>query len=140
MQKSKSWIKLTLLLVGSMTIMASAIIAPALPKIKAAYAYLPQAEFLTQLVLTMPGIFIALGAPLVGRLIDRIGRKKVLIASLAVYGAAGTAGFYLDSLYWLLASRALLGLAVAGGADVIATAAAICWPSIRSSASSIVTP
>lgn len=94
--------------------MAGAIIAPALPQIKEHFSHLPEAEFLTQLMLTVPGITIALGAPLVGYLIDRFGRKKLLIISLVLYGFTGTAGYSLDNLYHILISRALLGLAVAG--------------------------
>lgn len=94
--------------------MAGAIIAPSLPRIKEAFAHIPQAELLTQLVLTMPGIFIAGGAPVVGYIVDKFGRKQVLILSLVIYGLAGTAGFYISNIYLLLASRAVLGLAVAG--------------------------
>lgn len=113
-QTSKFWLKLTVLFVSTMTVMAGAIIAPSLPQIKKAFAHVPEAELLTKLVLTMPGIFIAIGAPIVGYIIDRIGRKKLLMISLVLYGITGTAGFFLDNLYLILLSRAGLGLAVAG--------------------------
>lgn len=97
-----------------MTVMAGAIISPALPLIKEAFSHIAQAEFLAQLLLTLPGFFIAVGAPIVGVLVDRVGRIKLLLASLIIYGLLGSAGFYLNSLYLILISRAFLGLSVAG--------------------------
>jgi MFS family permease len=79
-----------------------------------AFAGVPNADFLVRLALTMPALFAAIGALFAGFLLDRWGRKPVLIASLILYGVAGTAGFFLDSLPAILVSRALLGLSVAG--------------------------
>jgi MFS family permease len=107
-------VKATLVFAGSLSIMAAAIVSPALPKIRAAFAAVPNAALLTGLVLTLPALFIAVGAPLVGSLIDRVGRLGVLAAASLLYAAAGTAPLVLDSLVGVLASRALLGVAVAG--------------------------
>lgn len=124
MQSSKTWLKLTVLLVSTMTVMAGAIISPSLPQIKKAFAHVPEAELLTKLVLTIPGFFIAVGAPIIGYIIDEIGRKKVLVISLVLYGIMGTSGFFLDNLYLLLVSRAGLGIAVAGIMTITNTLAA----------------
>ena len=105
---------LTILLGSTTTIMAATIISPALPGMAEAFADIPNADFLVRLTLTMPALFIAFGALIVGYLLDRWGRKPVLIISLILYGLAGTAGFFLDSLSTILVSRAMLGLAVAG--------------------------
>lgn len=105
---------LTILLGSTTTILAATIISPALPEMAASFADMPNADFLVRLTLTMPALFIAFGALFAGFLLDRWGRKPVLIVSLLVYGLAGTAGFILDSLILILISRALLGLAVAG--------------------------
>ncbi|MCK5313540.1 MAG: MFS transporter, partial [Anaerolineales bacterium] len=105
---------LTILLGSTTTIMAATIISPALPGMAEAFADIPNADFLVRLTLTMPALFIAFGALIVGYLLDRWGRKPVLIISLILYGLAGTAGFFLDSLSTSLVSRAMLGLAVAG--------------------------
>jgi MFS family permease len=119
--KPSPLVKTLLLLASSMTVMAGAIIAPALPAMSAHFG--PSANpTLIKLVLTMPGLFIALSAPFTGVLVDRIGRKKVLLAGLALYGLAGSAGWVIDSLTVLLLSRAVLGLAVAfvmGGATTL---------------------
>jgi MFS family permease len=105
---------LTILLGSTTTVLAATIISPALPGMAEAFDNVPNAEFLVRLTLTMPALFIAIAALFAGLLLDRWGRKPVLIVSLILYGLAGTAGFFLDSLPAILASRAILGVAVAG--------------------------
>lgn len=110
-----SWfVKITLLLTSTLTIMAGATIAPSLPAMQAYFADVENAELWVRLLLTMPALFIALGAPLAGQLVDTLGRKPLLMASVLLYGLAGSSGFVLDSLFQMLAGRAFLGLAVAG--------------------------
>lgn len=104
----------TLLLASMLTIMAGATIAPALPAIQREFARTPNAAVLVGLVLTMHGLFIAVGAPVIGVLADRYGRRSLLLVSTIVYVLAGGSGFVLDSLVAILAGRAVLGLAVAG--------------------------
>jgi MFS family permease len=63
-----------------------------------------------------------MGAPLAGVLIDRFGRKRLLVAAVALYGVAGSLPGVLTSLPLILVCRALLGLAVGG---LMTTAAAL---------------
>ena len=106
--------KTALLLVACLTVMSAATIAPALPRMAEAFSAAPNAELLSKLVLTAPAVAIALCAPFAGVLVDRFGRVGILRASLVLYGAAGAAGYVLEDLYAILASRAALGVAVAG--------------------------
>lgn len=106
--------QITLLIASTLTVMAGATIAPGLPAMQSAYATQENADFLVRMVLTVPALFIVLGAPLAGFLIDRFGRKRLLLFSAILYAAAGSSGFFLDSLTLILIGRALLGLAVAG--------------------------
>jgi MFS family permease len=69
---------------------------------------------LSKLVLTLPALSIALIAPFGGWLLDRLGRRPVLVASLILYAIAGTSGLYLPTLPAILVGRALLGVATAG--------------------------
>lgn len=94
--------------------MAGAIIAPALPVLQEHFADVGNAAFWVRLVLTIPSLFIVVGAPLAGYALDRWGRKPVLLVALLVYGLAGSSGYLVDSLTLLLIGRAVLGLAVAG--------------------------
>lgn len=104
--------KATLLLGSTLTVMAGAIVAPALPQISREFAHVPNAELLSKLVLTIPALFMAILAPIAGYFIDKSGRKMVLLISLVAYAIAGTSGLYLNSLVMILVGRAFLGIAV----------------------------
>ncbi len=106
--------KLALLCVATLTVMAPTVIAPALPRLADAFREQPQVELLAKLVLTLPAIFIALGAPLAGAIVDRFGRLALLRGCLVLYGLAGAAGYVLTDLTAILVSRAALGVAIAG--------------------------
>lgn len=97
-----------------MTVIAGATISPALPVMGLAFQDIPNADFLVRLLLTVPALFTAIGAPFSGVLLDRWGRKPVLVGAVILFGVAGASGYVLGSLYGILAGRALLGLAVAG--------------------------
>jgi MFS family permease len=107
-------VKITLLLIGTLTVMSGATIAPSLPAMQEFFKAVPNSEYLVRLALTLPALFIALGAPLVGVAIDKFGRKPILLLSLALYGIAGSSGFVLSSLEAMLVGRAFLGISVAG--------------------------
>ncbi len=96
-----------------MTVMASATIAPMLPRMADAFHDTPDVEFLSKLVLTMPALVITLWAPFAGAVIDRFGRTRFLRANLLLYALAGASGFVLSDLHHILIGRAFLGLAVA---------------------------
>jgi MFS family permease len=75
----KSWkLKLTLLLVSSLTIMSVITISPALPLMAEEFKDVEKAALLVKLVLTIPALMIAIFSPITGRLIDKYGRLKVL--------------------------------------------------------------
>lgn len=105
---------ITLLLTSSLTVMAGATIAPALPQIEAFFADEPNAAFWVKLMLTMPALFSAIGAPLSGAIADWLGRKPLLLGATILYGLGGASGLILSSMTGLLIGRALLGFAVAG--------------------------
>lgn len=111
----------TLLSVSTLTIMSGATISASLPGIAARFADLPNVELFSRLVLTLPALFIAVFAPLAGLVIDRYGRKPLLIVTLLLFAMAGCSGLFADSLFGLLAGRAVLGIAV-GGIMTTATA------------------
>ena len=106
--------RIALLLASSMTVMAGALIAPALPEMQRAVARSTDDELLVRLVLTLPALLTALFSPVAGWLADRFGRRQLLVGSLVVYLVSGTSGLYLSSLTHLLIGRGILGIAVAG--------------------------
>jgi len=107
-------IKFVLLAASSLTAMAGAIMSPTLPSIKEAFIDNPLIDVLSRLVLTLPALFIGFIGPLAGWIVDKLGRKKLLVFSLLLYGIGGTSGFYLDDIYLILLGRAILGISVAG--------------------------
>ena len=105
-------IKLVLLLASSLTVMAGAIITPGLADIGRTFYSYP--DVWVKLIITLPALFIALFSPLMGWLADRFGRLPVLLTSLLIYALGGAAGALAESLSFMLFTRALLGIGVAG--------------------------
>jgi MFS family permease len=64
------------------------------------------------MILTLPGLTIALGAPLAGYWADRAGRIRVLILGALAYTFAGAAPYVLEGVTAILLSRAILGFSV----------------------------
>ncbi len=120
--ENKKWrLKLTLLLVSSLTIMSVITISPALPQMAMVFSDVENAEFLVKLVLTLPALMIAVFSPITGRLIDRYGRLRMLWLSLVLYAISGAAGYFLNNLYHILISRALLGVSVGMSMPIVIT-------------------
>ncbi|MGI8635822.1 MAG: MFS transporter [Segetibacter sp.] len=119
---TNNWkLKLTLLLVSSLTIMSVITISPALPQMTKAFSDVKNADFLVKLVLTLPALMIAICSPIVGRLIDQHGRLKILWSALVLYAVSGSSGYFLNNLYYLLLSRAVLGVSVGMSMTIVIT-------------------
>jgi MFS family permease len=99
-----------LLLSSCLSVLGAVLLAPVLPAIQNAFADTPGVATLTPVVLTVPALVIGLTAPLAGRIIDRLGRKRLLVGALLVYAVVGTAPLWLASLPLIVASRVLVGL------------------------------
>ena len=107
-------LRVTLLMAGScLPILGAVLIAPVLPKIQDHFESTPGATALVPLALTIPALALALLAPFAGVIVDRLGRKRLLIVTTVLYAVFGTAPLYLDSLGAIIASRALVGVAEA---------------------------
>jgi len=103
-----------LLLAGScLPVLGAVLLSPVLPSMQRAFADTPGADALVPLVLTVPALFIGMLAPVAGIVIDKVGRKRVLIVSLLVYAVLGTAPLWIDALPGILISRMLVGVAEA---------------------------
>ncbi len=119
MPNPNSWMtKLTLLLASSLTVMSGATVAPSLPAMKqqfeSAIADPDLRTTLVKLVITLPALFIVIGSPIAGIVVDKFGRKPLLLITAILYGFAGSSGLLLESLPAILVGRAFLGLAVSG--------------------------
>ncbi|MFV3126939.1 MFS transporter [Niveispirillum sp. KHB5.9] len=101
---------LALLLPCTSAVMGILLLVPVAPQISAAFAHVPGVEFLVPVLLTLPGLCIALFSPVAGLLGDRFGRRRLLIIAMLAYGLAGMAPMMLDDLHQILASRVLVGI------------------------------
>ncbi|MDR9416064.1 MAG: MFS transporter [Gracilimonas sp.] len=88
-------------------VMGVSSIAPAFPVISDALDVSAQKIGLLITFFTLPGIFIT---PVLGLLADRFGRKIVLVPSLLLFGAAGTACAFTTDFELMLFFRALQGM------------------------------
>ncbi|WP_043845595.1 MFS transporter [Roseivivax marinus] len=102
-----------LLLAASLTILSNMVISPALPGLEASFDGTENAALLTRLLVTAPSILVAIVAPLAGITADRFGRRRQLLFGVALFAVAGCAGAVLPTLPLILASRLVLGIAVA---------------------------
>ena len=105
--------KRTLLLLSTLTMMSNVAIITSLPHLKEVFSDVENIEFLSRLMITAPSLAIAFLAAFLGHLVFKIGKKKSAMIGLFLFSFFGTAGLYLNNIYELLASRFLLGIAIA---------------------------
>jgi len=107
-------LRVLLLMTGScLPVLGAVLLAPVLPKLQDQFETAARADALVPMLLTIPALTLALLAPLAGVLVDRLGRKRLLVVATALYALFGTAPLWLHSLGAIVASRALLGVAEA---------------------------
>lgn len=121
-------IQAVLLLAGScMPVLGSVLLTPILPQLSAEFADVVGAEVLVPLVVAIPALMIALFAPFAGQVVDRLGRKKLLIAAMFVYSLVGIAPMFLDTLPAILATRVGVGITEAAIMTVCTTLIVDYW-------------
>lgn len=107
-------LRATLLMAGScLPVLGAVLIAPVLPKMQDHFDAVPGAKTLVPVVLTVPALALALLAPFAGVVVDRLGRKRLLVVATVLYAVFGTAPLWLDSLGAIVATRVLVGVAEA---------------------------
>lgn len=99
-----------LLLSSCLSVLGAVLLAPVLPRIASAFHTTPGVDALTPILLTAPALVIGLTATIAGRIVDRFGRKRLLVGALSAYAVFGTAPLWLPSLELIVASRVLVGL------------------------------
>ena len=100
-----------LLLPVTLAVMGIAVLVPVVPQLMAHFQNVPNYQYIIQGgVLTMPALCITLFSPLAGWLADRFGRRRILLASMLVYGVLGIAPTVLDNLFAIVGSRVGVGL------------------------------
>ena len=102
---------ITVVLAGFLPILAIVSMFPAVGAMIGHFAPSdPSAATKVPSMVTAPGLTIALVALLMGVLVDKYGRRRLLLISTFSYGFIGVLPFFLEDLDWIYASRLLLGL------------------------------
>ena len=129
-----------------LAVIGAVLIAPVLPMMQKHFADLPNADVLVVIAMVIPALIIALVSPMIGSVVDVLGRKRFYIIAIVIYALAGVAPFWLDDLYAIIASRVVVGageaaistIATALTADYFEGDARQKWLSIQTGSASIV--
>lgn len=118
---------LTVIIAGFLPILAIVAMFPAVPALIDHFSTDPDVRWKVPAMVSAPGITIAIVALFAGMLVDRFGRRKLLLVSAFLYGIFGTAPYFLDSLNAIYASRLALGLSEAALLTTLNTLIADYW-------------
>jgi MFS family permease len=109
-RKAGFWQALVVILVNQLPMIAIVALMPALPTLMEHFKHVENKDLLVPMILTAPGLCIALIAPFAGVLVDKYGRRKLLIYFTAIYGIGGILPFFLDGFNTVISGRLLLGV------------------------------
>lgn len=110
LRKAGFWQALVVILVNQLPMMAIVSLMPALPTLMAHFSNVENKDLLVPMILTAPGLCIALIAPFAGYFVDKYGRRNLLIYFTAIYGLGGILPFFLDGFNTVIVGRLLLGV------------------------------
>ncbi len=105
MEKISNFGIFTLLFVSSLTIMVGTVIAPSLSGI----VEHKNLGFSPSWLITLPSLGVVVFAPLIGKLLNKLGTIKLLSIGLIPYGVLGVVGAFITNDYVLILDRFLLG-------------------------------
>ncbi|MFL9840450.1 MFS transporter [Sphingomonas sp. ST-64] len=118
---------IVVILAGFLPMIAIVAMGPAVPTLIAHFANDPDARAQVPALIGAPGLTMAILAPFSGLLVDRFGRRRLLLVATAFYAVFGAAPLFLDSLDQIYVSRLLLGISEAGILTVTNTLIADYW-------------
>jgi len=114
----QGWI---LVISGFLPVMAIIALSPTLPTLLGHFRNVPNPALMVPLLITAPSACIALLAPGAGAIADRFGRRRLLLWSMAFYGAGGLVPFAIDNFWAVVAGRFVIGIGEAGVLTVVNT-------------------
>lgn len=101
---------LALVLPCTTAVMGSAILAPNIPQMIGAFGHIPDVEFWVPTLVTLPALCIALFSTLAGSVADALGRRRIMIWAMLIYGLAGMLPLAIQDFWLILASRVVVGM------------------------------
>jgi MFS family permease len=96
--------------ISILPMMAVITLMPVIPTIRNHFSEIPYINTLAPLVISAPGLCVALFAPYAGFLTDKLGRRKLLLLFTFLYGVGGILPFFVESFSLLLGGRLILGI------------------------------
>lgn len=117
----------TIVIAAFLPIIAIVAMGPAVPAMIEHFADDPEARGKVPAMIGAPGLAMAILAPFAGMLVDRFGRRRLLLLSTAFYAVFGSAPLFLDDLDQIYWSRVLLGVSEAGILTVVNTLIGDYW-------------
>ena len=118
---------LTVIIAGFLPLLAIVSMFPAVPAMIRHFSADPAASWKVPAMVSAPGLSIAIVALFVGVLVDRYGRRPLLLVATLLYGVFGAVPFLLESLDQIYVSRLLLGCTEAVILTVLNTLIADYW-------------
>lgn len=118
---------MTIVAAGFLPIFAIVSMFPLVASMIQHFADDPDARAKVPLMVTAPGLTIALLSPFAGFFVDRFGRRRLLLGCTFFYGLFGVAPFFLDDLDAIFATRLLLGVCEAGILTIVNTLIGDYW-------------
>lgn len=118
---------ITVVIAAFLPIIAIVAMGPAVPSMIEHFANDPEARAKVPAMIGAPGLAMAILAPFAGMLVDRFGRRPILLVSTLFYAVFGAAPLLLDSLDHIYTSRLLLGVSEAGILTVVNTLIGDYW-------------
>ena len=92
-------------------VMGVSMISPILPELRDVFGVSDQRVGLVITAYTLPGVFLS---PFVGLIADRLGRRRVVIPLLVVFGISGTSISFVTEFRSVIALRLLQGVGASG--------------------------
>ncbi len=99
-----------IVLISLLPMMAIVALMPVVPAIVQNFQDIPNIMTLAPLVLSAPGLCVALFSPFAGYLTDRLGRRNLLLIFSLLYGVGGILPFFQTAFPMLMAGRLILGI------------------------------
>ncbi len=118
---------ITIVVAAFLPIIAIVAMGPAVPAMIDHFANDPEARAKVPAMIGAPGLTMAFLAPFAGMLVDRFGRRPLLLLCTLFYAVFGTAPLMLDNLDHIYTSRLLLGVSEAGILTVVNTLIGDYW-------------
>ncbi len=115
LSRLQTWLAVAVMLSGT-TFVALVVtaVSPIMHELSQHFGQGGDGKLIAYIVAILPSIGIAIGGPLTGLAIERVGSRNFLLTTLVVFGLSGGSGLVIDDVRLLMATRFILGFSAAG--------------------------